>query len=38
MGRDERLERSLAPAERIDIYRGDLRLAQIEGVIPFPPA
>ncbi|MCE7762348.1 hypothetical protein GQL56_06780 [Pseudomonas putida] len=37
LSRDERLERSHDPAERINIYRGDLRLEQIEGVIPFPP-
>ncbi|QJQ13106.1 hypothetical protein A3L25_028195 [Pseudomonas putida] len=36
MGRDERLQRALAPAERYDIYRGDLRLEQIEDLIPFP--
>ncbi|MNP04074.1 hypothetical protein D3C76_959790 [compost metagenome] len=38
MSREEKLERSLDPAERIHIYRSDLRLEQIEGVIPFPPA
>ncbi|MFV3287447.1 hypothetical protein ACNFBR_01780 [Pseudomonas sp. NY11955] len=36
MSRDERLQRALAPAERYDIYRGDLRLEQIEDLIPFP--
>jgi len=36
MSREEKLERSRDPAERIHIYRGDLRLEQIEGVIPFP--
>ncbi|WDY58450.1 hypothetical protein [Pseudomonas sp. PSKL.D1] len=36
MSRDEQLQRSLDPAERIRIYRGDLRLEQIEGLIPFP--
>lgn len=36
MSRDERLERALAPAERNDIYRGDLRLEQIDDLIPFP--
>ncbi|MGE8388461.1 MAG: hypothetical protein ACN6O4_10570 [Pseudomonas sp.] len=36
MSREEKLERSPDPAERIHIYRGDLRLEQIEGVIPFP--
>jgi hypothetical protein len=37
MSRDEKLEHSLDPAERINIYRGDLRLEQVDGVIPFPP-
>ncbi|WP_258909779.1 DUF6543 domain-containing protein [Pseudomonas putida] len=37
MSREEKLERSLDPAERIHIYRGDLRLEQIEGAFPFPP-
>nr|EPB93681.1 hypothetical protein L321_22962 [Pseudomonas plecoglossicida NB2011] len=36
MSRDEQLQRSLDPAEQIRIYRGDLRLGQIEGLIPFP--
>ena len=36
MSRDERLERALAPAERNEIYRGDLRLEQIDDLIPFP--
>jgi hypothetical protein len=36
MGRDEQLQRALDPAERIRIYRGDLRLRDIEGLIPFP--
>lgn len=36
MSREEKLERSRDPAERIHVYRGDLRLEQIEGVIPFP--
>ncbi|MFP3403831.1 DUF6543 domain-containing protein [Pseudomonas sp. SIMBA_065] len=36
MNRDERLQRSHDSAERINIYRGDLRLEQIDGVIPFP--
>ncbi|WEK31412.1 MAG: hypothetical protein P0Y58_04240 [Candidatus Pseudomonas phytovorans] len=36
MSRDERLQRALAATERYDIYRGDLRLEQIEDLIPFP--
>lgn len=36
MSRDEQLQRALAPTERYDIYRGDLRLEQAEGLIPFP--
>ena len=36
MGRDERLQRAQASAERCQVYRGDLRLDQIEGLIPFP--
>ncbi|MDH0303905.1 MULTISPECIES: DUF6543 domain-containing protein [unclassified Pseudomonas] len=36
MSRAEQLERSTTARERISIYRGDLRLAQIEGLIPFP--
>ena len=36
MSRDEQLMLSNTPAERLRIYRGDLRLDQIEGVIPFP--
>ncbi|WP_248917752.1 DUF6543 domain-containing protein [Pseudomonas entomophila] len=36
MSRDERLQRAQAQAERYDIYRGDLRLEQIEDLIPFP--
>ena len=34
--REARLERANTAAERIEIYRGDLRLAQVEGIIPFP--
>ncbi|MBC3494713.1 hypothetical protein HU764_023840 [Pseudomonas sp. SWRI100] len=34
--REVRLEHAHTAAERIDIYRGDLRLDQIEGIIPFP--
>ncbi|WP_043198292.1 DUF6543 domain-containing protein [Pseudomonas putida] len=36
MSRDEQLQRALAPTERYHIYRGDLRLEQIEDLIPFP--
>ncbi|MFF7061674.1 hypothetical protein [Pseudomonas sp. NPDC008258] len=36
MSRDERLQRALAATERYDIYRGDLRLEQVEDLIPFP--
>ncbi|BBU42196.1 hypothetical protein PPTS312_01110 [Pseudomonas putida] len=36
MSRDERLQRVLAPSERYQIYRGDLRLEQIEDLVPFP--
>jgi hypothetical protein len=36
MSRDERLQRAQAPAERYEIYRGDLRLEQVEDIIPFP--
>ncbi|CAI3810600.1 hypothetical protein GLGCALEP_06096 [Pseudomonas sp. MM221] len=36
MSRDERLHRALAPRERYQIYRGDLRLEQIEDLVPFP--
>lgn len=36
MSRDERLQRALAPTERYQIYRGDLRLEQIEDLVPFP--
>ncbi|MFG0408727.1 hypothetical protein [Pseudomonas sp. FYR_11] len=36
MGRDERLQRAQASAERCQVYRGDLRLDQIEDLIPFP--
>ncbi|BBH43919.1 hypothetical protein [Pseudomonas sp. KU43P] len=36
MSREERLQRALAPAERYQIYRGDLRLKQVEELIPFP--
>ncbi|WP_455887897.1 hypothetical protein [Pseudomonas rustica] len=36
MSRDEQLQRALAPTERYQIYRGDLRLEQIDDLIPFP--
>lgn len=36
VGRDEQLDRSTTAAGRISIYRGDLRLDQIEDLIPFP--
>ena len=36
MSREERLQRAQAPAERYEIYRGDLRLEQVEDIIPFP--
>jgi hypothetical protein len=36
MSRDQRLQRVLAPSERYQIYRGDLRLEQIEDLVPFP--
>ena len=36
MGRDERLQRAQASAERCPVYRGDLRLDQIEDLIPVP--
>ncbi|MNH16689.1 hypothetical protein D3C79_763380 [compost metagenome] len=38
VGRDAELELASNPRERIAIYRGDLRLAQIADLIPFPPA
>lgn len=37
VGRDAELELASDPKERIAIYRGDLRLAQIADLIPFPP-
>lgn len=37
IGRDAELELASDPKERIAIYRGDLRLAQIADLIPFPP-
>lgn len=34
--RDARMEEASSAAERLQIYRGDLRLEQVEGLIPFP--
>ncbi|WP_085621734.1 MULTISPECIES: hypothetical protein [unclassified Pseudomonas] len=34
--RDAQMEEASSAAERLQIYRSDLRLAQVEGVIPFP--
>ena len=36
MARDVRLEATTTAAERLDIYRGDLRLEQVSDIIPFP--
>lgn len=35
--RDTKLEMALGAKERLEIYRGDLRLAQIADIIPFAP-
>ncbi|MCS4283720.1 hypothetical protein M2396_002013 [Pseudomonas sp. BIGb0278] len=35
MSREEQLQRTVNPAERVRIYRGDLRLEQIEDLFPF---
>lgn len=34
--REARMEEASSAAERLQVYRGDLRLDQVEGVIPFP--
>ncbi|MBV4489529.1 hypothetical protein HU760_002830 [Pseudomonas sp. RD9SR1] len=34
--REARMEEASSTAERLQIYRGDLRLEQVEGLIPFP--
>lgn len=34
--REARMEEASSAAERLQIYRGDLRLEQVEGLIPFP--
>ncbi|MFK0034344.1 dermonecrotic toxin domain-containing protein [Pseudomonas monteilii] len=34
--REAQLEKANTAAERIEIYRGDLRPEQVEGIIPFP--
>lgn len=36
--REARLEEAASAAERLQIYRSDLRLEQVEGIIPFPDA
>lgn len=38
VARDVRLEATTNAAERLDIYRGDLRLEQVSDIIPFPAA
>ncbi|MBX4378260.1 hypothetical protein K4H02_24700, partial [Mycobacterium tuberculosis] len=34
--REARMEEASSAAERLQVYRGDLRLEQVDGVIPFP--
>ena len=34
--REARMEEASSAAERLQVYRGDLRLEQVNGVIPFP--
>lgn len=36
-GSDAMLEQAVDAGERVAIYRGDLRLEQVLGIIPFPP-
>lgn len=36
LSRSARLEAASSATERANVYRGDLKLAQVEGVIPFP--